>query len=130
MITSLIVMPDDTPGPHDVLSDFHMQFWLPSIGPTSIIALRLFGSTTPVGGVQHDIVELGVRLGLGGSEATTRKTLNRLESFNCGTFWSTDVFSFRTHLPALGSRQINRLPTLLQQHYTTHFLTEGSCTHV
>lgn len=107
---------DTTPGPHRTDSD-DIWWWLPVIGPTATaLAYTLARHTAPTGTVWHT-EPLARRIGLAGNRSKLWASLERLDTFGVAHFHATDVLTIRTHLPALTSRQLGRLPDDLAATY-------------
>jgi hypothetical protein len=110
----------DTLG-HDPRSLYAETFWLPTLGPSSLLLLRRLAScfeTSPEG-VELGVAETSQSLGLGareGRNSPLRRSLNRLAQFDLACSDATDdEFAVRTHVPPINRRHVRRLPVHLQQ---------------
>ena len=116
---------DTTPGLHRTDSDA-IAWWLPVIGPSSAVLAHLFARHTPPAGATWHTESLAKRIGLAGRRRTLWCTLDRLAMFRVVTFHATDVLTIRTQLPALTSRQLERLPAEFAVDYIARFATRAA----
>jgi hypothetical protein len=101
----------------DPRSDYVETYWLAVLGPSCILAGRRFAEwleTCPAG-IEIALGDLARSLGLG--DGTSRnapviRTLGRLVSFGMATI-TDDALAARIAYPALGRRQLARLPGYL-----------------
>jgi hypothetical protein len=128
MPTSLTIVPwadslTDTLG-YDPRSLYAETFWLPTLGPTSLVLLRHLANKfdqTPHAEprIELRVADTSLALGVGnreGSSSPIVRTLARLEQFDLAVAdpQSTTIAVRRT-LPPLHRRLIQRLPTDLQR---------------
>jgi hypothetical protein len=110
----------DTLG-HDPRSLYAETFWLPTLGPSTLLLLRRLATCfdTHPDGVELGVAETSQSLGLGAREGRTsplRRSLSRLAQFDLACSDATDdEFAVRTHVPPINRRHIRRLPLHLQQ---------------
>lgn len=99
-------------GGHPVLSFYVERYWLPTIGPTALFALRVLrralGDDSGEVVVKHR--ELAAELGVSSNVLT--RTLTRLARFGALRVQGSEL-RMRTHLPPLTPRQRLRLPAHL-----------------
>lgn len=93
------------------------MFWLPILGPSSVLAVRRFADllTNEPGGARIDLVEFGSSLGIGtgtGRHTQINRTLGRLIDFGIARF-SEDHLEVHTTLPSVPSGLRRRLPLSL-----------------
>jgi hypothetical protein len=111
------------PGTHALRSHYVESFWLPILGPSSIMLLRLLadGLQRSPAGFTLDVVDTARRLGLGhraGRNAPVSKTIARCCSFGATRLDNAHQLVVRPTLPPLTDRQLSRLPASLQaQHH-------------
>lgn len=105
---------------HDPRSAYASKFWLPIIGPGSLVAARALveGLEHSRAGYDVDLVMLGHALGLPGKVSNHSKivhTLDRLATFGLASFHgaSTPLYRVRLAWPPLTQRQLARLPAFL-----------------
>ncbi|MEZ5374515.1 MAG: hypothetical protein R2704_17685 [Microthrixaceae bacterium] len=111
-----------TAQPHPVDGDYAERFWLPVIGPSSLWVLRWAARELHRHGGAFDVGadELALRVGLGvGSarQSPLRRSLKRLESFGLAQRLSESVVEFRTSVPTVSMRQLERLPVGLRREH-------------
>ena len=104
----LVVIADHTPGAH-VTDSEDIQWWWPILGPTSSACAVLLARHARHADVNWPAEVLARRLGLGTMCSTLWASLDRLAMFGLLEFVSTDVATIRVNLPALSTRQLNRL---------------------
>lgn len=107
----------DTLG-HDPRSIYVETFWLPTIGPTSLLLLRHLAARFDAqpDGLSVDVATTAQRLGLGhrdGSSSPLVRSLSRLEQFDlaCAT---DDGYAVRRTVPPVNRRHVHRLPDELR----------------
>ena len=112
----------DTLG-HDPRSLYVETFWLPILGPTSLLLLRHLATRfdeTPAG-VELRIAETSQALGVGnreGSSSPIVRTLARLEQFEVAFADPlSPTIAVRRNLPPVTRRQLSRLPMPLQRQH-------------
>ena len=111
----------DTLG-HDPRSEYVERFWLPTLGPTSLLLLRRIAGhlDRSPDGICLDVAELSQSLGLGAREGTSSpllRSFDRLTQFDlaCGT--APDAYAVRRNVPPVNRRHIRRLPGPLQSEH-------------
>jgi hypothetical protein len=117
----LIVVADHRPGTHRTDS-VEIGWWLPVIGPTSTILARTLAHRARRADTEWDTADLARRVGLGNSVTRLWVSLDRLHTFYCVTFVSTDVATVRLELPTLTPNQLNHLPPDMAETYRARFL--------
>jgi hypothetical protein len=98
---------------HSATHAYVERFWLPIIGPTSVLALRRIATwldASPAG-VEVSLGLLAGDLGIGQSPAA--RTLARLVGFELAAITPADQLAVRTVLPPLPRRLTMRLPSHL-----------------
>lgn len=93
------------------------MFWLPILGPSSVLAVRRFADllTDEPGGARVDLVEFGSSLGIGtgtGRHTQINRTLGRLIDFGIACI-SEEHLEVHTTLPSVPSGLRRRLPLSL-----------------
>ncbi len=107
----------DTLG-HDPRSVYVETFWLPTLGPTSLLLLRLLAARFDERpeGVELDVAGTAQRLGLGhreGASSPLVRSLARLEQFDLACPID-DGYAVRRTIPPVNRRHVRRLPEELQ----------------
>ena len=98
---------------HPAAHPYVERFWLPIIGPSSVLALRRISrwlDTSPEG-VEVSLGMLAGDLGIG--QAPAARTLARLVGFELAAVTPADQLGVRTVLPPLPRRLVLRLPAHL-----------------
>ncbi|MEX0663523.1 MAG: hypothetical protein WD598_01985 [Acidimicrobiia bacterium] len=123
MPTTLTIQPwpdpvIDTVG-HDPRSIYAETFWLPTLGPTSLLLLRHLAARFDErnGAIELPVAEASQRLGLGeraGNSSPIVRSLTRLESFDLACSDGRGTVAVRRTLPSLPQRHLRRLPAPLQ----------------
>lgn len=115
----------DTLG-HDPRSIYVETFWLPTLGPTSLLLLRHLASrfdeisrdsNQPTITVTLPIMETSLTLGIGpkeGNHSPLRRTFARLEQFDLARPDGQGAIAVRRNVPPINRRHVRRLPPLLQ----------------
>jgi hypothetical protein len=105
-------------GAWPVGSEYVSLFWLPMLGPTSLLLLqrldRLVGDTPAVVAVLAD--ELAAALGLGSASTRSQlldRAINRLIDFRALRSPAPGLIEVPAHLPSLSRGQLRRLPPSL-----------------
>ncbi|MEP6623868.1 MAG: hypothetical protein ABJC79_05470 [Acidimicrobiia bacterium] len=111
----------DTLG-HDPRSEYVERFWLPTLGPTSVLLLRRLATVFDrnPNGVTVEIGELSQSLGLGvrtGTSSPLARSLDRLTQFELACTTAPQAFAVRRNLPPINRRHIHRLPESLQREH-------------
>jgi hypothetical protein len=122
----LRVHPWDDPvvDPHgmDVRSGYVERFWLPVLGPSAVLALRLLADRldrSPTG-VTVDLDEAARSLGVGGPgsrHAPLRRALDRCVRFGLARPRGHGALDVRRSVGMLPQRHLARLPTALQEEH-------------
>ena len=110
----------DTLG-YDPRSLYAETFWLPTLGPTSLLLMRHLASRfdRSPGGIELRITDASSALGVGhrdGSSSPIVRTLARLEQFDLAVADPrSPTIAVRRMLPPLHERHLRRLPSDVQQ---------------
>lgn len=110
---------------YDPRSSYVEKFWLPFLGPSTILTARRLIELFEVQpyGFPVSLSDLSLMLGLGqnfGRNSSIQKTLNRMLIFEVARVMPSEAVSVRLKLPPLPQRYIVRLPQDLQdQHAAT-----------
>jgi hypothetical protein len=104
---------------HDPRSWYVETFWLPTLGPTSVLLLRHLADRfdRAPDGLALDVTTTSECLGLGprdGSSSPLRRSLARLEQFDLAVSEPESVVRVRRNLPPVNRRHVKRLPVGLQ----------------
>lgn len=99
---------------YDARHSYVEHFWLPVLGPSSVLALRRFADwfENRPAGVEVDLVEFGSSLGIGtgtGRHTQVNRTLGRLVDFRLARI-SGDHLDVHTMLPPVPHQLRRRLP--------------------
>ncbi len=109
----------DTLG-HDPRSTYAESFWLPTLGPTSLLLLRHLADRfdrSPGGALTLVVSETAAALGLGtgdGANSPLMRSLGRLVQFDLACRTDDTTFAVRRYLPPVNRRHVRRLPVALQ----------------
>jgi hypothetical protein len=111
----------DTLG-HDPRSIYVERFWLPTLGPTSLLLLRRIaaGLDEHPEGIQLDLGELSQALGLGhreGNSSPVVRSLDRLMQFDLACGEREAGYAVRRTIPPVNRRHVGRLPAPLQEEH-------------
>ncbi len=103
---------------HSPLSFYVETFWLPVLGPSTVLLLRFFarGLEEAPGGYACDLAEAARALGLGdrrGRNTPFARTVARAVDFDTARLESRRLL-VRRHLPPLARRHVARLPEALR----------------
>ena len=109
----------DTLG-HDPRSDYVERFWLPTLGPTTLLLLRRIAGhlDREPSGCALDVAELSQALGLGAREGTSSplfRSLDRLTQFDLACSPTARTYAVRRTVPPVNRRHVQRLPMSLQR---------------
>ncbi len=118
---SIISWPDpviDTLG-FDPRSLYVETFWLPTLGPTSVLLLRHLAGRLDhePNGFDLAIADTSQSLGLGAREGNSSplvRSLARLVQFDLACDDGRGTFAVRRHVPPVNRRHVRRLPVALQ----------------
>ncbi len=126
----------DTLG-HDPRSEYVERFWLPTLGPTSLLLLRRiathFDDTTE--DLVFEVADLSQSLGLGAREGASSplfRSLDRLVQFDLACSPTPGAYAVRRTVPPINRRHTHRLPLSLQRDHDTWIeeqLTETPVEH-
>jgi hypothetical protein len=103
-----------------VLSRYGEAYWLPIIGPSSLLMMRRLGTLANLGAFTINLADLAGSLGLGtgvGRSSTVVSTINRLNKFNLVRPWCMEdgiQLQVRRNFPPLSLRQMQMLPDRLR----------------
>lgn len=106
---------------YDPRSPYVETFWLPVLGPSTILLLRRLAGLLDVApdGFDLDLDDTAAALGLGGRSgrhAPFQRTLERCITFAMAERLA-DTVAVRRHLPPLARRHLTRLPPSLQEQH-------------
>ena len=111
----LHVHTDHLAGTHRTDSDDFIDWWCPTLGPTSSLLARLLArSVTDTGAATWRTDELAGLLGLSTLHGGLWNSLERLARFHVVTFVSTDTITVRVAMPALCGHQLDNHPHATQ----------------
>ena len=108
----------DTIG-HDPRSWYAETFWLPTLGPTSLLLLRHLADRFEHApqGIDLPVADTALALGLGpryGPSSPLIKSLQRLQQFDLACSDGETTVAVRRALPPIHRRHVRRLPAALQ----------------
>ena len=108
---------------HSLRSDYVETFWLPVLGPSSVLLLRLLaaGLARAPGGYTLDLAEAARMLGIGhrgGRNGPMQRTIERCCAFGATRLDHGHQLLVRETLGSLGPRQLARLPESLRHRHT------------
>ena len=111
----------DTLG-HDPRSLYVERFWLPTLGPTSLLLLRRIaaGLDEHPEGIALDLGELSQALGLGhreGNSSPVVRSLDRLMQFDLACGEREAGYAVRRSVPPVNRRHVGRLPAPLRDEH-------------
>lgn len=109
---------------HDLRSAYVEMFWLPVLGPSSVMFLRMLaaGLDHSPSGFTLDLTDAARSLGLGhrsGRNGPMMRTVDRCCSFGATRIDNGHQLVVRPALPPLSARQLARLPQSLQALHRT-----------
>ena len=104
---------------HDPRSWYAETFWLPTLGPTSLLLLRHLADRfeRDPAGVELPVADTAAALGLGpreGQHSPLMRSLGRLQQFELACHETPERISVRHALPPVHRRHVRRLPAALQ----------------
>lgn len=104
---------------HDLRSSYVERFWLPILGPSTTLLLRLIaaGLDESPDGFDLPLIDTACALGLGtrgGRNAPFLRAIERSSTFKLTRSPATGVLEVRRKVPPLTRVQISRLPASLQ----------------
>jgi len=99
----------------DPRSRYVERFWLGTLGPSTVLLVRLGADLLDAAGeqVEVDLYEIAARLGIGhrgGRNSPLRRTLNRACRFGAARFVGRDELELRFRMAPLNRTQVERLP--------------------
>ena len=111
----------DTLG-HDPRSEYVERFWLPTLGPTTLLLLRRLATTfdRSPDAVTLDVAELSQSLGLGvreGPSSPLFRSVDRLIQFDLAVLMKPGHYAVRRNAPPVNRRHMHRLPLSLQREH-------------
>jgi hypothetical protein len=120
----------DTLG-HDPRSWYAETFWLPTLGPTSLLLLRHLADRfdRSSDALTIDVAETAAALGLGtgiGEHAPLLRSMGRLVQFDLACRAGDDRFAVRRKVPPVNRRHVRRLPASLQARHEEWVTTAQS----
>lgn len=111
----------DPLGGYPAGSDYVRTFWLPIVGPSTILCHELLAGVARrhPGGLHVDVADLAARLGIGHAglawHSPIGRTLRRLGDFGLADVdLDTGTVAVRLALPRLHSKLLRRLPASLR----------------
>src|SRR5690349_11979193 len=104
---------------HDPRSWYAETFWLPTLGPTSLLLLRHLADRfeQQPQGVDLPVADTAAALGLGprdGDQSPLVRSLQRLQQFELAVHDGDTTVAVRRALPPVHRRHVRRLPAALQ----------------
>jgi hypothetical protein len=114
---------------YDPRSAYSERFWLGIVGPSTLLMLRRFarGFESHPTGFRIDLAETARALGLGagiGRNGPINRSIDRACSFGLARRLDPATLEVRTHLPALVTRQLTRLPASVRRSHEDYLSTE------
>ena len=111
----------DTLG-HDPRSEYVERFWLPTLGPTTLLLLRRLATAfdRSPDAVTLDVAELSQSLGLGvreGPSSPLFRSVDRLIQFDLAVLMKPGHYAVRRNAPPVNRRHMHRLPLSLQREH-------------
>jgi hypothetical protein len=111
----------DTLG-HDPRSVYVERFWLPTLGPTSLLLLRRIAAELDERpeGIDLDLADTSQALGLGyriGTSSPLARSFERLAQFDLACTTGEAAFAVRRNVPPVNRRHVKRLPEPLQDEH-------------
>ncbi len=112
----------------DARSAYVETFWLPTLGPTSLLLLRHLADRLEAEptGVHLPVAETSRLLGLGereGNQSPLRRSLARLVQFDLARHDGGAAYAVRRVVPTIHPRHVRRLPQSLQDALATWNMT-------
>lgn len=107
---------------YDPRSRYVETFWLPTLGPTSVLLLRHLAARFEhhPEGIDLPVAATSQALGLGsgdGNSSPIVRTLNRLATFDLACDDGRGTHAVRRHIPPVNPRHIRRLPQAIQEEH-------------
>ena len=118
----------DTLG-HDPRSEYVERFWLPTLGPTTLLLLRRVASTfdRTEDAVTVDVADLSQSLGLGardGASSPLLRSVDRLIQFGLAVLIKPGHYAVRRNVPPVNRRHMHRIPLALQREHEDWVVTQ------
>jgi hypothetical protein len=116
---------------HDPRSWYAETFWLPTLGPTSLLLMRHLADRfehTP-DGVELPVADTAAALGLGardGNSSPLMRSLVRLQQFELASAQDEMTIAVRRALPPVHRRHVRRLPAALQARHAEWVAGQGA----
>lgn len=109
----------DTLG-HEPRSAYVERFWLPTLGPTTLLLLRHVAARLDEhpAGADLPVLETSLALGLGareGQSSPLRRSFSRLVQFDLACADPAGSMAVRRNVPPINRRHARRLPAALQR---------------
>ncbi len=109
----------DTLG-HDPRSEYVERFWLPTLGPTTLLLLRRLANhfDRAAEPLELDAPDLSQSLGVGardGASTPLLRSFERLVMFDLATTTGPRAYAVRRTVPPVNRRHLHRLPMSLQR---------------
>jgi hypothetical protein len=116
---------------HDPRSWYVETFWLPTLGPTSLLLLRHLADRFELdpGGITLAIADTSAALGLGpraGEQSPLVRCLLRLQQFDLARVLANNDLAVRRVLPPVHRRHVRRLPAELQARHAEWVASQTS----
>lgn len=116
---------------HDPRSWYAETFWLPTLGPTSLLLMRHLADRfeRAPGGIDLPVAETAAALGLGardGEHSPLMRSLGRLVQFDLACSDGDKSIAVRRALPPIHRRHVRRLPAALQAQHEEWTAGQGN----
>ena len=116
---------------HDPRSWYAETFWLPTLGPTSLLLMRHLADRfeRAPGGVDLPVADTAAALGLGprdGQHSPLMRSLGRLVQFDLACTDGDVSIAVRRALPPIHRRHVRRLPAALQAKHEEWTSAQGN----
>jgi hypothetical protein len=116
---------------HDPRSWYAETFWLPTLGPTSLLLMRHLADRFEQSpdAVELPVADTAAALGLGardGNSSPLMRSLNRLELFELASPQDETTIAVRRALPPVNRRHVRRLPVALQARHAEWVSSQGA----
>jgi hypothetical protein len=116
---------------HDPRSWYAETFWLPTLGPTSLLLMRHLADRfeRAPGGIDLPVADTAAALGLGprdGQHSPLMRSLGRLVQFDLACSDGDTSIAVRRALPPIHRRHIRRLPAALQAKHEEWTSAQGN----
>jgi hypothetical protein len=116
---------------HDPRSWYAETFWLPTLGPTSLLLMRHLADRfeRAPGGINLPVADTAAALGLGpreGQHSPLMRSLSRLVQFDLACSDGDTSIAVRRALPPIHRRHVRRLPAALQARHEEWTSQQGN----